>query len=118
MKQLAIIVAGRLAAVAVLLVLATSGVAASGDDQALIEIIDAVESGWENADGTPFRRHYLDFEGARYVESGGQNTGLNDLIEHHVEPEGDALTGLDLVFSDIETHIEGGRSECRGDSYC
>ena len=77
------------------------------DALALVAIIDAVAIGWEQADGTPFREHFLDFEGARYVESGGQNTGLDDLVEHHVEPEGDALDGLELTFSKIETHIEG-----------
>ena len=56
------------------------------DSAALIAIIDAIEKGWEQGDGTPFREHYLDFEGARYVESGGQNEGLTDLVEHHVEP--------------------------------
>ncbi len=76
------------------------------DRQALIGIIEAIEVGWENADGAPFRRHFLDFEGARYIESGGQNEGLSDLIEHHVEPEGDALSDLDLNFSNIETHVE------------
>ena len=78
------------------------------DRAAIVNIIAAIEKGWEQADGTPFRKHYLDFEGARYVEGGGQNTGLDDLIGHHVEPEGDTLDGLDLVFSNIETHIEGG----------
>ncbi len=73
----------------------------------LVAIIKAVERGWEQADGQPFRQHFLDFDGARYIESGGQNTGLNDLIDHHVEPEGDALEGLELTFSNIETHIEG-----------
>ena len=77
------------------------------DGLALVAIIDAVAIGWEQADGTPFREHFLDFEGARYVESGGQNTGLDDLVEHHVEPEGDALDSLELTFSKIETHIEG-----------
>lgn len=70
-------------------------------------IIDAVEKGWEQADGDPFRAHFLDFEGARYVESGGQNDGLTDLIDHHVEPEGDALDGLELNLTNIETHVEG-----------
>lgn len=81
----------------------------AGDDDAaaMIAIIDAVAIGWEQADGTPFREHFLDFEGARYVESGGQNNGLDDLVGHHVEPEGDALDGLDLDFSNIETHVEG-----------
>lgn len=76
-------------------------------EQELIDIIHAIEKGWETADGTPFRNNYLDFEGARYIESGGQNEGLTDLVEHHVEPEGDSLDGLDLVFTNIETHIEG-----------
>lgn len=76
------------------------------DNDALISIIHAIAQGWEQADGQPFREHYLDVEGARYIESGGQNDGLTDLIEHHVEPEGDALADLDLTFSNIETHIE------------
>ncbi len=77
------------------------------ESDSLIAIIHAVEAGWERADGAPFREHFLDFDGARYVESGGQNEGLADLIEHHVEPEGDALDDLELNFSNIETHVEG-----------
>ncbi len=77
------------------------------DAAALTAIVHAVAKGWEQADGTPFREHFLDFEGARYIESGGQNVGLDDLVEHHVEPEGDALDSLELTFSDIDTHIEG-----------
>ncbi len=80
---------------------------ADDDRQALVEIIQAVELGWEDGDGKPFWKHFLDFDGARYVETGGQNEGLADLIEHHVEPEGDALADFDLVFSNVETHIEG-----------
>ncbi len=77
------------------------------DSAALIAIIDAVEKGWEQGDGQPFRTHFLDFEGARYIESGGQNAGLTDLIEHHVEPEGDALDSFELTISNIDTHVEG-----------
>jgi len=77
------------------------------DSAALIAIIEAVEKGWEQADGRPFREHFLDVKGARYIESGGQNAGLSDLIEHHVEPEGDALDSLELNFSNVETHVEG-----------
>ena len=73
----------------------------------MVAIIHAVQKGWEDADGTPFRENFLDFEGARYIESGGQNSGLSDLVEHHVEPEGDALDSLELTFSEIETHFEG-----------
>lgn len=81
---------------------------AQEDDAAeLVAIIHAVATGWEQADGTPFRDHFLDFEGARYIESGGQNTGLSDLVDHHVEPEGDSLDSLKLMFSGIETHVEG-----------
>ena len=87
--------------------LGAQGVLADADDQSLTAIIESVKRGWETADGTPFRRHFLDFEGARYIESGGQNEGLEDLVTHHVEPEGDSLDSLDLTFSNIETHIEG-----------
>ncbi len=77
------------------------------DSAALIAIIDAVEKGWEHGDGRPFRQHFLDFEGARYIESGAQNTSLTELIEHHVEPEGDSLDNFELDLSNVETHIEG-----------
>lgn len=89
--------------------IAWSSVSNSQDDDvaAIAHIVAAVERGWETADGTPFREHFLDFDGARYIESGGQNLGLDDLIDHHVEPEGDALEGLDLVFSNLQTHIAG-----------
>lgn len=87
--------------------LSAQGILADANDQSLVEIIKSVEQGWETADGTPFRQHFLDFEGARYIESGGQNEGLEDLVTHHVEPEGDALDGLELTFSNIETHVEG-----------
>ena len=80
---------------------------AETDRDALVAIIEAIERGWEEADGTPFRAHYLDFEGARYIEGGGQNEGLDDLVEHHVIPEGDALSDFDLELSNIETHVEG-----------
>jgi hypothetical protein len=81
---------------------------AQDDDAQLREIIEAVRIGWLEADGTPFRQHFLDFEGARYFEGGGQNQGLTDLIEHHVEPEADAFENFSLDFSNIETHIENG----------
>lgn len=82
--------------------------AAEGNvDQSLVDIIGAIEKGWEQGDGAPFESHFLDFEGARYIESGGQNEGLTDLVENHVEPEGHALANFDLVFSNVETHIEG-----------
>lgn len=81
---------------------------AQDDDAALREIIEAVRVGWQEADGTPFRQHFLDFEGARYFEGGGQNEGLTDLIEHHVEPEADAFNDFSLDFSNIETHVERG----------
>ena len=79
----------------------------TGDTQALLAIIDAIEKGWEQGDAAPFERHFLDFEGARYVESGGQNEGLRDLVDHHVVPEKDALAGLLLDFDKVETHVEG-----------
>ena len=93
-----------------LAVLTAPGVAFADEDAdaaELKEIIAAIESGWENADGTPFYTHFLGQDGARFIESGGQNEGLRDLVEHHVEPEGDVLDGLDLRFSNIETHVEG-----------
>lgn len=72
-----------------------------------LSINQAIEIGWEQADCAPFRKRFSDFDDARSVESGGQNVGLSDLIEHHVEPEGDALDWLELNYSNVETHVEG-----------
>lgn len=57
------------------------------DEKQITHIIHQIKYGWENGDGKPFRKHFLDFKGERYFESGGQNVGLNDLVEDHVEPE-------------------------------
>jgi len=83
-------------------------VESSNDIKQIRAIIGAIKYGWENGDGKPFRKNFLDFKGARYVESGGQNSGLNDLVSHHVEPEKDALEYLKLNFSNIEINFEGG----------
>lgn len=94
-----------------LTVLAVSGCAAPEAeppvyDAALLEgILEDVRVGWEQGDGTPFYTHFLDWDGARYFEGGGQNVGLRDLVENHVEPE--AELGLRLAFSNVQTHFEG-----------
>ncbi len=91
-----------------LMAIATTDLCSAADDeQAIRSIIEDVRQGWLNADGAPFREHFLDFEGARYFEGGGENTGLTDLIEHHVEPEADAFDGFELNFSNIQIHVEG-----------
>lgn len=72
----------------------------------ILEILEDIRIGWETADGTPFKRHFHDWDGARYFESGGQNVGLADLVENHVEPEGTALS-LDLEFNNPQIHIQG-----------
>ncbi len=102
-------------ALATLLVLLTVGCApesqtmqetsADHDPDAIEAILEDIRVGWEMGDGAPFREHFLDWDGARYFEGGGQNVGLTDLIENHVEPE--AELGLQLEFSNIQTHFEG-----------
>jgi len=75
-------------------------------DSALLEaVLEDVRIGWEQGDGTLFYTHFLDWDGARYFEGGGENIGLQDLVENHVEPE--AEMGLRLGFSNIQTHFEG-----------
>jgi len=78
----------------------------SKDERAINQIISGIKYGWENGDGKPFRENFLDFKGARYIESGGQNSGLDSLVNHHVEPEKDALDFLSLDFSNIEITFE------------
>ncbi len=79
----------------------------SQDSAALHAIIADIETGWETGDGVPFRTHYLDFPGARYIEAGVQNEGLRDLIENHVEQHGETMDSMALEYSNIETHFEG-----------
>ncbi len=76
------------------------------DTKKIIQIIQQVKLGWETGDGSPFRKNYLNFDGARYFESGGQNVGLDDLVINHVEPEKDALEYLRLDFSNIKVNFE------------
>lgn len=77
------------------------------DDPAALEaILEDVRVGWEQGAGDNFYAHFLDWEGGRYFEGGGENVGLQDLVENHVEPE--AELGLSLSFSNIQTHFEGG----------
>jgi SnoaL-like protein len=78
------------------------------DEASIKAIIADIGKGWENGDGAPFRKHFLDFEGARYIESGGQNEGLDDLVVHHVEPEKGAIENFEVKYSDIEVNFEGG----------
>ena len=65
----------------------------------LEEVLEDMRAGWEEGTGAPFYTHFLDWEGARYFEGGGENVGLQDLVENHVEPE--AALGLRLGFSNI-----------------
>lgn len=81
--------------------------AGPADEAAIKAVIVAVERGWEQGDGAPFRKHFLDFDGARYIESGGQNVGLDDLVRRHVEPEKTALEYLQLDFDKVVIHFEG-----------
>ncbi len=97
----------RYAGVASIMTLLACAPSIPEDPAALEAIIGAVKQGWETANGAPFREHFLDFPGARYLENGGQNEGLTDLIENHVEPEGEALDGLAVTFGNVETHFEG-----------
>ncbi len=54
------------------------------DIQNIGKIILAIKYGWEHGDGAPFREYFLNVNGGRYIESGGQNKGLDNLISHHV----------------------------------
>ena len=92
--------------ITILLAISSIVMAGSSDEIAIKQIIADIKYGWENGDGKPFRKNFLDFKGARYIESGGQNAGLDSLVDHHVEPEKDALEFLSLEFSDIEITFE------------
>lgn len=67
--------------IALAFMLSASVSANASDKKEIMNIIADIEYGWENGDGTPFSKHFLDYEGAKYFESGGQNVGLQDLIQ-------------------------------------
>jgi hypothetical protein len=81
------------------------GTSAPQDPAQLAAILEDIRVGWEQGDGAPFYEHFLDWDGARYFEGGGENVGLRDLVENHVEPE--AELGLRLGFTNVQTHFEG-----------
>lgn len=88
-------------------ILALTGCAkqtANHEPKLIENIIEDIRLGWENGNGSAFRKHFLDWEGARYFEGGGQNVGLEDLIVNHVEPE--AELNLELGFTNIQPHFE------------
>ncbi|GAC16827.1 nuclear transport factor 2 family protein [Aliiglaciecola lipolytica] len=92
-----------------LLTSAVQGVYAAqvdADKAAIEKIIIAIEKGWESGNGRPFYQHYLDHTGARYIESGGQNKGLKDLVENHVEPEKEVLSRLTIDILDMDISID------------
>lgn len=93
--------------IGIFVIMVLSGFKAPENKDEILNIIAAIEYGWENGDGEPFREHFLDFDGASYFESGGQNIGLDDLVTNHVEPEKDALEYLSLDFSNITIYFEG-----------
>ena len=37
------------------------------DKDQIKDIIKQIEYGWENGDGAPFKKHFFDFKGARYL---------------------------------------------------
>jgi hypothetical protein len=99
---------------AVIFMVVSFGTLAHGDEnhadknkQAIIKIISDIKYGWEHGDGKPFRDNFLNFKGARYIEGGGQNKGLDSLINHHVEPEKGAMEYMTLDFNNIEVNFEG-----------
>ena len=79
---------------------------AATNQRVILSIISDIEIGWEKGDEFLFRKHFLDFNRARYVESGSENKGLDDLIRHHVIPEKKAFTYLNIDFSNIEINFE------------
>ncbi|MEL0138448.1 MAG: nuclear transport factor 2 family protein [Halieaceae bacterium] len=96
----------RLMVSSLALAVCISNPALAENEKPIREIIAAIEYGWENGDGEPFSKHFLNYEGARYFESGGGNEGLEDLIVNHVEPEKEALEYLELNFSNVAIHFE------------
>ena len=85
------------------------------DTVAIEIIIQEVARGWEMADASPFNEHFLGQSGARYIEGGGQNAGLDDLVEHHVIPGGEYLSNFELKVDPVEIHIEGDVAWAIGD---
>lgn len=102
-----------LRSVAVVTVLALLGGCAQSvpeDPAALESIIADIEKGWETSDGKYFKKHFLDYPKAPYVEAGVVTRGLRVLVDRHVDDvdrEAGSLEDLDVIYGSIETHFEG-----------
>lgn len=77
------------------------------DPASLIRIIEAIEYGWEHEDGSLFARYAHDFERTRCLDNHTHGAGSNGPQTDPVEPESDALQGLELSLSHIKTHVDG-----------
>ena len=50
-----------------ILIAASAAQAQDADAEEMTAIIQAIEYGWEHADGAPFRKHFLDFDGGQFA---------------------------------------------------
>ncbi|MBL4789903.1 MAG: nuclear transport factor 2 family protein [Kordiimonadaceae bacterium] len=92
--------------IVLLVIFATPARAEKSDEHAIKQIIENIEIGWETGNGNIFRRHFLDVQNNRYIKSGKQNIGLDDLIFNHLEPETDVLYSLNVDYYDVEVNFE------------
>ena len=78
---------------------------ADGDRAKIESAVRAVAKAWGNADGPVFRRHYASDPEMRFVESGGENVGIEDLVENHVIPEQDHFKKMRVIVNGVEIHV-------------
>ncbi|PCI35050.1 MAG: hypothetical protein COB53_11345 [Elusimicrobia bacterium] len=81
------------------------------DARKIEKIVRRVAKAWGKADGKTFRRYYVADPKIRIIESGGQNTGVEDLVENHVLPEWEhfkkmkvTIHGVDIFLSEDRQH--------------
>jgi len=98
------------AVVTVLVLLGGCAQSVPEDPAALESIIADIEKGWETSDGKYFKKHFLDYQEAAYVDAGILTRGLRILIDRDVDDvdrEAGSLEDLDVTYSSVETHFEG-----------
>lgn len=79
------------------------------DKREIVKVVKKIATAWSKADGKVFRKYYDPAPTVRIVESGGQNAGVEDLIEHHVLPERDHFKVMKVVISAVEVNLSEDR---------
>lgn len=75
------------------------------EEQQIRFIINEIAKGWEKGDTVVFRKYYTHDSTARMIETGDQNVGVEDLIQHHVLVERGYFEERGSLINAVEIHL-------------